>query len=392
METELLNALSQPADAISFNLGAALHKNFPDSFILETASSWLRPFEFVQEGHCTIKEPKHHSEWNWEWDNESRESLRHPVNTLVNLTWQKHSYQLVTIGTQGKFGRETRYFLLAKNRQSAGSFFKAVCEWVGEIKSEILIFQDGQWQKSEQLFSGIKSASLDALVLPGNMRETIIDDFQKFFAGKETYENYHIAWKRGVLFIGPPGNGKTHMVKAAMNHLARPCLYVRSFNSPEHTPHHNISQVFKRARDTAPCFLLLEDIDSLVDDTNRSFFLNEMDGFYSNEGILTLATTNHPEKLDPAILERPSRFDRKYTFQIPAFEERKRYIELYNEGLDYKIQLNPDTIFRVAHATKNFSYAYLKELFLSSMMDFMGGKIKSNNPTLLQDFAGAFKK
>lgn len=372
LESDFSNALAQPADAVSFNLGASLRKSFPDSFILESESTWFRPFDFARDGQCAMKDaPKLHTEWNWEWDNEHREAFRQALNTCVSLTWKKHAFNLVTIGTAGRFGRETRHYLIAKTQAPAEAFFKAVCEWVGEIKSEILIFQDGHWQKSEQLYSGIKSASLDALVLPGKMREIIIDDFEKFFDGKETYANYRIAWKRGILFIGPPGNGKTHMVKAAVNHLGRPCLYVRGFNSPEHTPHHNIAQVFKRARDSAPCILVLEDLDSLVDDTNRSFFLNEMDGFYTNEGILTLATTNHPEKLDPAILERPSRFDRKYTFNIPAFEERRRFVELYNEGLDEKIQLNPDTILRIAYNTKNFSYAYLKELFLSSMMDFM---------------------
>ena len=60
--------------------------------------------------------------------------------------------------------------------------------------------------------------------------------------------------------------------------------------------------------------------------TNRSFFLNEMDGFAANGGILTLATSNHPERLDPAIVQRPSRFDRTYRFDLPAQRERAAYM------------------------------------------------------------------
>ncbi len=66
-----------------------------------------------------------------------------------------------------------------------------------------------------------------------------------------------------------------------------------------------------------PCILVLEDLDSLLTPQNGSFFLNELDGFAANIGIVTLATTNHPERLQSAILEPSSRFDRKYPFGLP---------------------------------------------------------------------------
>lgn len=89
-----------------------------------------------------------------------------------------------------------------------------------------------------------------------------------------------------------------------------------------------IQQIFNRARLEAPCVLILEDLDSLVQDGNRSFFLNEVDGLEDNDGILLvrythpfekdclnnvsqIGTTNHFERLDPALSSRPSRFDRK---------------------------------------------------------------------------------
>ena len=64
--------------------------------------------------------------------------------------------------------------------------------------------------------------------------------------------------------------------------------------------------VFARARRSAPCLVVLEDLDSLIKDENRAFLLNELDGFADNEGVVVIASTNHPEKLDPAILDRPS--------------------------------------------------------------------------------------
>lgn len=70
-------------------------------------------------------------------------------------------------------------------------------------------------------------------------------------------------------------------------------------------------QVFGKARAEAPCVLILEDLDSLINDNNRSFFLNQLDGLENNDGLLVIGTTNHYERLDPAITKRPSRFDRK---------------------------------------------------------------------------------
>ena len=114
--------------------------------------------------------------------------------------------------------------------------------------------------------------------------------------------------------------------------------------------------------------LVLEDLDSLLNDENRSFFLNELDGFAANTGIVTLATTNHPERLDPAILDRPSRFDRKYSFALPGCPERVEYITLWNASLQDLMRLPTEAIPQLAALTEGFSFAYLKELFLSSMM------------------------
>ncbi|MEH1868618.1 MAG: ATP-binding protein [Nostoc sp.] len=154
--------------------------------------------------------------------------------------------------------------------------------------------------------------------------------------------------------------------------MQQPCLYVKSFKSEYATDSDNIRKVFKQARQSAPCVLVLEDIDSLLNDENRSFFLNELDGFASNQGIVTIATTNHPERLDSAISDRPSRFDRKYHFDLPEFPERETYIKLWNDKLNSGMGLSEEVVSRIAALTEGFSFAYLKELFLSSMISWMG--------------------
>jgi transitional endoplasmic reticulum ATPase len=74
---------------------------------------------------------------------------------------------------------------------------------------------------------------------------------------------------------------------------------------------YSMSQIFNKARELSPCVVVLEDLDSLINDANRSFFLNQMDGLSGNDGLLVIGTTNHFERLDPGLSSRPSRFDRK---------------------------------------------------------------------------------
>jgi transitional endoplasmic reticulum ATPase len=73
-----------------------------------------------------------------------------------------------------------------------------------------------------------------------------------------------------------------------------PTLYVKTFVA-ERGPQWSVSQIFSRARATAPCLLVLEDVDSMVTEKLRSYFLNEVDGLESNDGIYMLGTTNHCE-------------------------------------------------------------------------------------------------
>jgi len=74
---------------------------------------------------------------------------------------------------------------------------------------------------------------------------------------------------------------------------------------------YSMEMVFGKARELAPCVIILEDLDSLINDSNRSYFLNQLDGLEGNDGLLVIGTTNHFDRLDPGISSRPSRFDRK---------------------------------------------------------------------------------
>ena len=103
--------------------------------------------------------------------------------------------------------------------------------------------------------------------------------------------------KRGLIFHGSPGNGKTTTAKVLMKALmARtesvPTLVVKTL-AQRFGSQMSVRQIFTKARQTAPCLLLFEDVDSLVTDPVRSYFFNELDGLEDNEGILLVGSTNN---------------------------------------------------------------------------------------------------
>jgi ATP-dependent 26S proteasome regulatory subunit len=88
-------------------------------------------------------------------------------------------------------------------------------------------------------------------------------------------------------------------------------------------------------------------------------------------GELVLTTTNHPDQLDPAIVERPSRFDRKYHFPLPSAESRAAYLARWTDRLAPELKLTADQRTILVELTEGFSFAYLKELGLSSVLRWM---------------------
>lgn len=66
-------------------------------------------------------------------------------------------------------------------------------------------------------------------------------------------------------------------------------------------PEYSVMQIFLKARQFAPCYLVFEDLDTIVSDSVRSYFLNEVDGLKNNDGIFMIGSTNHLDRLDPGI-------------------------------------------------------------------------------------------
>jgi hypothetical protein len=368
----IAQALRQPSSSIAYSLGQQVVAIFAEKAVVETGSMFFDLQEFSDDGHCRIRFKEGiHTQLNVDWDGPGLGLAIKLENGWAEVEWNGQQLEVIAASWTETYQRQHRHWIIAEERALAEKFLNDVCEWCHEVRGQVLVFNGGCWEKSAELFAAIRAASFDNLILQGDLKDRIQRDFRQFLAARATYEEYGVPWKRGVLLLGPAGNGKTHCVKAVVNLLARPCLYVRSLKSMHDTEESAIRQVFHRARQSVPCIVVWEDLDALITPDNRSFFLNELDGFAENAGIVSLATTNHPERLDPAILDRPSRFDVKYHFDLPGDAERQAYFAMWNGQLKPELRVNPSRFAELSRLTEGFSFAYIKELFLSSIMQWI---------------------
>ena len=378
------NALDVSPRAIDYEVSRRLASHFPDRAILEGNDCDFTFMTYVREGFCTIrhKADVHGQVHTW-WSADSGVQDR-PKNVWYEVDWLGQTLEVLLLDWNDC---GTHYWILAESDPVARRFFKAVCEHNPDHQDEVLVYNGGQWEACPGLFRAVQAAAADDLILPGVLKAEVLADLGRFFESRTLYESLGVVWKRGLLLTGPPGNGKTYLIKTVVAQLGKPCLYVKSFKSERFTEETNITRIFNQARRAAPCVLVLEDLDALVTGENRSFLLNELDGFANNRGILTLATTNHPDRLDPALVDRPSRFDRTYHFPLPDADSRRLFLDRWLAQVpnEYGKAVSEHVRTELTESTEGFSFAYLKELFLSSLQALAAGVAGGNLESIVRD-------
>lgn len=193
-----------------------------------------------------------------------------------------------------------------------------------------------------------------------------------FLKKPQSYEKIGARLPNGVLFYGPPGTGKTLMAKAIAGEASVPFYKVNGSDFVElyvGLGARRVRKLYKTARETAPCIVFIDEIDSIgaargnhrgssEDDKTLTALLNELDGFSAKNGVITIAATNRLEDLDPALV-RPGRFDRQVAVPLPNKEERKQILELYAKTKKLSSEIDID---KLAAKTIDFSPSELENL------------------------------
>jgi len=165
----------------------------------------------------------------------------------------------------------------------------------------------------------------------------------------ESFERLGIRPPRGILLYGPPGTGKTLLAKAVANESEANFI---SIKGPEvmskwvGESEKAVRQIFKKARQVAPCIVFLDEIDAIghrrgtgMDDgvTERvvNQLLTSMDGLESMEGVVVIAATNRPDMVDPALL-RAGRFDRLVLIPVPDEKARLAILRVHTKSMPLK--------------------------------------------------------
>ncbi len=171
-------------------------------------------------------------------------------------------------------------------------------------------------------------------------------------------KKYDVKNIKGILLFGPPGTGKTMLMKAVSNELEDVKLIILSGSEISKNGTENalseIKEAFNSARENSPCVIFIDEIDSMLPSRSSSSesaihitseFLQQIDGIKNSNGIVLVGATNRPDKIDDAIL-RPGRFD-KFIFVGPP--NKKDRATLFRENLS-KAPLGSDVDFDVLAA------------------------------------------
>lgn len=224
------------------------------------------------------------------------------------------------------------------------------------------------------------STAFDGLFYANDLLDDIKTDFENFLNSRDLYKELELPWKRGYVFVGSSGNGKTSVIRALCKYYGLEskkiveCLTL-SGEVKQFSNHRNFLDyyLFPTKRDVIA--ILLEDIDKFTAyqcESNNSDFakvslhtiLNAIDGVESYDGVVLFATSNHPGSIAESLLARPGRFDRVWTFNDPT---QKEIIALLNYR---KIKISDTPLEVVAKELNGYSMAFVEEFVKSVKMTY----------------------
>lgn len=242
-----------------------------------------------------------------------------------------------------------------------------------------------KWNDEYHRYMFVKEKlQLDELLdLPNPIFNSILKDIDYFWDHKDLFKKYKFAYKRGILLHGKPGCGKSSITALLSNQVIAKGGIVLSINNSRalETYLDAMSTVFRTIEPDTPVLALFEDLDGLTRDPEiETMLLNILDGMNQSENVVNIGCTNYPEKLKERILNRPSRFDKRYYIGLPDASVRKYYFEHKILQEDIEERGGEKFISKIVSETEGLTIAHLGE-FIKSVFIF-GNDVSDSIATL----------
>jgi SpoVK/Ycf46/Vps4 family AAA+-type ATPase len=200
----------------------------------------------------------------------------------------------------------------------------------------------------------------DLIIFENSQMERILSKVDEFWDARDGFKKIGFKQRRGIMFLGPPGNGKTQIINQLTLNTIQKESGVAFYCSGSPNLLASGIAFFRQVERERPILCIFEDIDETVSSYGEAQLLSFFDGEEQVDKILIVATTNYPEKLDLERLARPRRFDDWEIIGLPDANMRRQYLEI-------KLKDNPGMdIERLVEESDGLSLAALASFIIST--------------------------
>lgn len=206
--------------------------------------------------------------------------------------------------------------------------------------------------------------------LPNESHDLILNNIKKFWESEEKYRKFKVVYKRNILLYSVPGNGKTCLINLLCRELIEKHngVIICIDTQRELEYYSKMMGKFREIEPNRKVITIIEDFERLAkDDFFSALLLQILDGNEQLDSVVTIATTNYPEKLEKRFTCRPSRFNLVVEVQKPTRDVREFYIT--NKLKDGEIEINKKDLKRLLDKTEGFTFDFVKEVVQGIFID-----------------------